>query len=123
MSLPYLIATYSKTPVQGQNTSIKDWGKSGKWAVKETVYFEDKIKTKHMTEAHVIIDLINMKIIKSRFDDDSEEETIDYYLSKYSSRIQQAIYKWIKKGNTLTPEQGDLLKTRLDDMINGNEVS
>ena len=74
---PYLIATYSKVPAEGQNTSVKGWGKKGIWKIHETIFFEDRLKTKYIQEAHVIINLLTLEVIKTRFTDDSEEENVN----------------------------------------------
>lgn len=96
---PYLIAVFTKTPTKGQNTSIKDWGKDGLWDVQETVFFEDRIKNKWLSEAHVILDLLNAKTVKNRFalDNHSDKEVFDYFVQKYSEKVQLAVSNWLVK--------------------------
>ena len=64
---PFLVITQHITPAEGENTSIKDWGKKGKKNLQEMVAIEDEIKRKHLESATVIIDILQRRIVKSRY--------------------------------------------------------
>ncbi len=94
-----MIAIYSSKPSAGQRTENKNWGETGKWDVTETVYFEDRIKPNVMNTAHVIIDIINAKVVKNRYVNDggSNEEVMKHFIKKYNTKVQQAIAAWMNK--------------------------
>ena len=91
---PFLVITQHITPAEGENTSIKDWGKKGKKNLQEMVAIEDEIKRKHLESATVIIDILQRRIVKSRYSEDNEE-VIKHYLTQYKNQVAEGIQIWM----------------------------
>ena len=100
---PFLVITQHLTPVKGENTSLKDWGKTGKKNLQEMVSIVDSVQTKHLTSATVIIDILKRQVVKSRYPD-SDEEVMKHYLSQYKSQVAEGIQIWMS--GQYTDEEG-----------------
>lgn len=101
---PHMIVTYIKRPAPGQNTSVKEWGKIGEYAVEEQVIFVERVKNRNLIESHVIIDVMKAKVIKNRFIDANDEEILKHFLQKYSDDAQRAISVWMQRNLLRTGE-------------------
>lgn len=55
----------------------------------ELVVIAKKVKSKDLTEASIILDIANKKVIKNRFNENSFDELWQYYLTHYSQYINQ----------------------------------
>ena len=92
---PFLVITQHITPAQGENTSLSDWGKTGKKNLQEMVSIEDSIKPRHLTGATVIIDILKRRVVKSRYSEDNET-VLKHYLTQYKEQIAEGINIWMK---------------------------
>lgn len=58
------------------------------WQNNEEVKCSKNLKTKDLTEASVILDVANQKVVKNRFDSDRNfDELFQYYMSNYADYI------------------------------------
>jgi hypothetical protein len=94
---PYMLVSYIKRPAPGQNTSQKNWGKTGEWAVEESVVFVERLKDKHVLQSHVVIDILKGKVRHNRFDDAGDEEVYKHFVEKYSEDVQRALSVWMQR--------------------------
>lgn len=94
---PYMLVRYIKRPAPGQNTSKKDWGKNGEWAVEENVVFVERLKDKHVLQSHIVIDVMKGKVRRNLFDDATDEEVYKHFVEKYSEDVQRAISVWMQR--------------------------
>jgi len=92
---PFLVITQHYTPADGEKTSTKDWGKTGKKNLQEMVSIVDTVKNKHLNEATVIIDILQRRVVKSRFSEPNEE-VITHYLTQYKNQVAEGIQIWMK---------------------------
>jgi hypothetical protein len=80
----FLIARHTQTvrnpknPKQGMMTN-------------ESFHVADKVKNKDLSEASIILDVANQKVIKNRFPDRSFDDLFLYFMSHYKDHIQ----KWL----------------------------
>lgn len=91
---PFLVITQHTTPAKGENTSLKDWGKTGKKILQEMVMIVDEVKNKHLVEATIIIDILQRRMVKSRFTED-DSEVLSHYLSQYKKQVAEGIQIWM----------------------------
>jgi hypothetical protein len=81
MAKMFLIAKYPVT--------LKD-GKQNQWQNNEEVRCVKNLKTRDLTESSVILDVANGKVVKNRFNDNSDfVELYKYYLTHYSEYINR----------------------------------
>jgi hypothetical protein len=93
---PFLVVSMTGVPQRGAKTSEKGWSeKANAWNVLESPVIVDRVSNKMMTEASVIIDILNTKVVKNRYGND--EEVVKYYLGKYSAEISESIRIWSKQ--------------------------
>ena len=110
---PFLLITQHITPAKGENTSAKNWGKTGKKNLQEMVSVVDRVKDKHLIEATVIVDVLQRRIVKSRFEE-SNEEVVKHYLTQYKSQVAEGIQVWMKDQYDTEEEA----KTFMDELEN-----
>lgn len=94
---PYMLVSYIKRPASGQNTSARNWGERGEWAVEEIVTFVEELRDKHVLNNHVVIDVIGGKTMYSSFQDADKEEVYRHFIEKYRENVQEAITVWAKR--------------------------
>lgn len=112
---PFLVITQHITPAEGENTSVKNWGKIGKKNLQEMVSIEDEIKSKHLTSATVIIDIFQRRIVKSRYSEENEE-VVKHYLTQYKSQVAEGIQIWMG-GQYSNKEEAKTFMDELDSEI------
>jgi len=93
---PFLVVQYFRTPAEGQHTELKDNGKR-EWNVKEDVTIVSHLKHKHLVASDVIIDILQAKVTKNRFEDATNDDIYKHYMEKYKNDIQDALGNFIKK--------------------------
>lgn len=122
---PFLLITQHLTPAEGENTSTKDWGKLGKKNLQEMVSIIDRVKDKHLEEATIIIDILQRRVVKSRFSE-SNEEVIKHYLTQYKDQVAEGIQIWMG-GQYSNEEEAKTFMDDLEDEISGldklNEIT
>ena len=94
---PFLVVKYLQTPNAESNTRVKGWGTDGKWDVNESMVIVDRIKSRHQQEATIILDILEGKVIKNRFDEAGDGKVFAYYFERYKDDITKAIQDWARK--------------------------
>jgi hypothetical protein len=94
---PFLVIKYLQTPHAESNTRVKGWGTDGKWDVNESMVIVDRIKDRHQREAHIILDILEGRVIKNRFDNTEDTKVFAHYFERYKDDIQEAIQRWARK--------------------------
>ena len=81
MAKMFIIAKYPVT--------LRD-GKQNQWQNNEEVRCVKNLKTKDWTEASVILDVANGKVVKNRFNDNDDFKALyEYYLQHYADYINR----------------------------------
>lgn len=95
---PYLCVVLSSIPNDGVDTKKKGWVSQENTKLKETSWFVDNVSNKLMAESHVVIDILNRNLVKNRYQETIDKETlVNFYISKYGEKIVQAITEFYKK--------------------------
>ncbi len=94
---PFLVINRSSKPSKGENTSLKNWGETGKWEVNEEIIIVDRVTDKHIGQATVIIDILQRKMVKNRYAAETDNETVlNHYMTTYKEHITDGIQTWMK---------------------------
>jgi hypothetical protein len=96
---PFLVVKNSYRPAKGANTAVSGWGdlNGGQWSIFESINFVDRIKDKDLSDAVVIIDILEAKVIKNGFKDKNpNDDLLKHYLSKYKKQTAEAISIWME---------------------------
>lgn len=105
---PFLVIDLYNSPADHVKTHMKGWtGLPKNWMSRENPYVVDRINTKHMKQATVIIDLMNKKLIKNRFSGTPGDEVIAHYQSRYSTQIAEAMDIWRAREGIARIEAGE----------------
>jgi hypothetical protein len=92
---PFLCIDSISRPARGVRTERKDWGVEPRnWTVSESTYVVDRINYKTVCRALVIIDIMENKVVKSRFDPAESEQILTHYLTKYQDKVIEAMHVW-----------------------------
>lgn len=94
---PMMVVTYYKKPAPGQNTSVKGWGEKGQWNVHEDMVITTRLKTKQEIAAHVVIDILQARVKRSRFDDATVDDVYKHFMEKYNNEVQRALGTWLQQ--------------------------
>ena len=93
---PFLVITQTGRAARHVKTEKPGWAKDGaNWDVTERPVVVDRVSDKMMTEASIIIDLLNTSLVKNRFQSSGQpEKVLEYYLGKYSNEVTQGMQIW-----------------------------
>lgn len=95
---PFLIVNTIQRPAKGVNTSKKGWADNrDNWAIFENPSVVDRVSNKIMREATVIVDVMSQKVVKSRFDNVSNDEVATHYIEKYREQVKEAMDIWLTR--------------------------
>ena len=96
---PFLVITQTGNAAKTAKTHKKDWKKTpDQFVIRETPMIVDRVSDKMLGEASIIIDILNTKLVKNRFDGSGEPEKIlEYYLGKYSKEVTHGIQIWTEQ--------------------------
>ncbi|RYD26060.1 MAG: hypothetical protein EOP89_07825 [Lysobacteraceae bacterium] len=80
------------------NTSKKGWADDkANWAIFEVPSVTDRVSSKVMREATVIIDVMGSAVVKNRFDQVSSDEVVTHYMTKYKPQVAEAMDIWLSR--------------------------
>lgn len=116
---PFLIVTRHFLPSDGENTSIKDWGKTGKKTLQEYITIDNSIKNRYLIDATVIIDILQRKLVKSRFSEE-DDVVIKHYLEQYKDNIAKGIQQWMDYNRDKMEDFVSTLEEEMDNMDEGD---
>jgi hypothetical protein len=93
---PFLVVTQKGNAAKHVNTAKAGWAKDGaNWDVTERPVIVDRVSDKMLTEASIIIDLLNSTLVKNRFQSSGQDtKVLEYYLGKYSQEVTEGIKIW-----------------------------
>lgn len=92
---PFLVIVLSSRAKNGINTQKAGWNKIlANVTNLETPTIVDRVSNKMMTEAAVIIDILNTKIVKNRNGSEHDDAVLKYYMERYSADIAEALQLW-----------------------------
>jgi len=115
---PFLVINRIASPSEGEKTSTKDWGKTGKWKMDEEILIVDRVTNKHTLQATVIIDILQRKMVKNRFSNTTDNDTvIKHYLTTYNDHVVDGLQTWMKqnaKDEEVTKQVIENLQDELD---------
>lgn len=95
---PFLIVRTLERPAKGVKTERKHWAaERSNHAIFEMPSVADRVNHKAMQEATVIIDVMQAKIVKSRFDLETDETVVNHYMTKYKAEIAEAMEVWMMR--------------------------
>ena len=97
---PFLLIGITRRPAKAHNvrTETKGWGDNpGHWETFEQPMLTDRVNGTHMTNYAVIIDVINGKVVKNQFTQNSDEEVVNHYLQKYRPQVTEAMDVWLSQ--------------------------
>ena len=97
---PFLLVSIARRPAKANNvrTELKGWGENpGHWDTFEQPMLTDRVNSNHLTNYAVIIDVINGKIVKNQFTQNSDEEVVNHYLQKYRPQVTEAMDVWLSQ--------------------------
>lgn len=91
---PFLVVNSFSVPAQGVATNRKGFmGVTGNMSTFERAIIVDQVNNNHMTSATVIIDILEAKVIKSRYDND-EKNVVDTYMIRFQKEVEQGMEIW-----------------------------
>lgn len=84
----YLVITHMHKPRQPKMTHLKDYmSMEVNRVIDEQAEFVTSLKNRHIVNASVIIDLVNQKLVKNRFDEKTYEELYEHFYAAYKDRV------------------------------------
>ena len=113
---PFLVVTRLMNPAEGERTETKNWKATAKWKIDESILIVDRVNDKHMEQATVIIDILQRKSIKHRFDA-TDDEVVTAYLTTYKQEISDGIATWLRSKTNNDKEATEILIADLEDEL------
>lgn len=94
---PFLVISYTFVPKEGQNTSAPNFGQTAEYDAIENMVIVDRVNTKLMNRAYLVLDLFENKVIKNRESDIDPQKVFDFMCQRYRGEIKSSLLEWIKR--------------------------
>lgn len=96
---PFLVIKELARPSSGTKTEKKGWMDDSKNIARyEQPSIVDRINSKCLIESAIIIDLINRKMIKNRYETSTEnDKLVEHYMEKYAEHITDGLRVWAQR--------------------------
>lgn len=91
---PYIIVSHK---TKDGLTPIYDWNRMQEWVADEEVEFNDEISDELMLKADLIVDVLNGKVRKNRYENVLDHIVIEHFFKKYEEQIIESIKSFFKK--------------------------
>ncbi|NJO61546.1 MAG: hypothetical protein HC836_25850 [Richelia sp. RM2_1_2] len=102
---PFLMVKLIRMAPKKAPTHLKNYSETGQWQLGEQITIEDCVKSRHLSESAMIVDILKAKMIKNR-SERSDADALQYLLTKYKKEITEGIEIWMRRsGMNITPQQ------------------
>lgn len=105
---PFMVITNRYTPGPNAQTQKKGWSDVSGWVINEEMTLVDRITKKHETYATVIIDVMEAKVLRNRFNDMPNDGVLGHFMTKYKDQVQKAVSIWMERLATEKAMSGEL---------------
>lgn len=118
---PFLVITEIMTPKQGTKTESANFGLNDNFDHNESIVLVDRVTNRHITDASTIVDVLQRKLVKSRFRNVAEEKDIvDHFLQKYNEYVAEGIQIWLQS-HTQNVEDARALVEQFEKEMEAND--
>jgi hypothetical protein len=95
---PFLVISTIARPAKGIRTYKQGWADtSSNWATFEQPQIVDRVSNKHLTEASVIIDILNRAVVKNRHSDGNDDKlAVEHFLTKYTELVTEGLVQFAR---------------------------
>lgn len=93
---PFMIITYSFVLTPGQKSNVKGFGETAQLEPIENMVISDRVSSKQMQAAELIIDLFENKVVKCRDNTIAHSDLINTFVSRHYEEVKGALAKWIQ---------------------------
>lgn len=95
---PFLMVSIAARPARGVHTHVKGWGDTyTNWEQTEQRIVTDRVNAVHLRDYNVIIDVLNRKIVKNVFKENTpDDEVVNHFMNRYQNEIQEAMDIWMR---------------------------
>ena len=99
---PFMVVTYTYVLAAGQKSNVKGFGETAEWEPIENMVIVDRVSTKQMNSAELVIDLFENKVLKANGIETEEERhnLLNVFVSRHFEDIKAALMTWIQKDPT-----------------------
>jgi hypothetical protein len=96
---PFMVISYTYVLAGGQDSRAKNFGENAEWEPIENMVIVDRVSTKQMASAEMVIDLFENKVLKARGIDVAaeQEKLLNMFVSRYFDDVKAALTTWIQK--------------------------
>jgi hypothetical protein len=96
---PFLVITERRRPSATARTERRGWQKAvGSEDVSEYAVVVDHISKPNAREASIIIDIVNVRLLKHRLSNVADEDAlVNHFLEKFRDEVSQGVASWIRK--------------------------
>tara|TARA_B100001113_G_C20957141_1_gene555802 strand:+ start:506 stop:844 length:339 start_codon:yes stop_codon:yes gene_type:complete len=94
----YIVIAHSFRPAEGQNTSMKNFGKEGKWTMVEDVYFVTRLRKRYWDHSTTIINLSDAKIEKNTAETTDYNKIVQHVMIKYPQHYNKFVQECKESG-------------------------
>lgn len=90
----YMMITHVMKPIKGAASHKKSVAENpDNWETTENMIISDSVPRKKLYEASVVLDLLNAKVLKNRFELD-DSQLFREYVDRYRTDIGEALREW-----------------------------
>lgn len=94
---PFMVVTYTYVLSAGQKSQARGFMETAQWEPVENMVIVDRVSTKQMQTAELVLDLLENKVLKCRDGSLNHKEVFDRFVARHFDDVKAALAGWITK--------------------------
>jgi len=90
-----MVISYSYVLTQGQKSNAPGFGQKASWEPIENMVIVDRVSDKHMQNAELVLDLLELKVIKSRDGSLDSNQLFNTFVNRHFDDVKAALATWV----------------------------
>lgn len=94
---PFMIISYTYVLAAGQKSNTKGFMETAQWEPVENMVIVDRVTSKQMQHAELVLDLLENKVVKCRDASLDPKNLFDVFVARHFDEIKAALATWVAK--------------------------
>lgn len=94
---PFMVISYTYVLAAGQKSQTKGFMETAQWEPVENMVIVDRVSSKQMQHAELVLDLLENKVVKCRDATLDHKTLFDTFVARHFDDVKGALATWVAK--------------------------
>lgn len=119
---PFMIISYTYVLKAGQKSNTTGFGQQAEFEPVENMVINDRVSSKQMQKADLILDLLEQKVVKCREDTLDHKKLFNVFVERHYEEVKAALATWVAQNADNLDKMRDFLKGQVSEESNNNDI-